>query len=52
MTPAGLVLVGVPANSSGAVDGVARAPAALRQRRLATALARPLAAVDYASRAA
>jgi arginase family enzyme len=40
MTPAGLVLIGVPANSSGTVDGVARAPAALRQRGLATGLAR------------
>jgi arginase len=40
MTPPGLVLIGVPANSSGTVDGVARAPAALRQRGLATVLAR------------
>jgi len=40
MRPAGLALIGVPANSSGTVDGVARAPAALRQRGLATALAR------------
>jgi len=40
MTPAGLALIGVPANSSGTVDGVARAPAVLRQRGLATALAR------------
>ncbi len=40
MTPAGLALIGVPANSSGAVDGVARGPAVLRQRGLATALAR------------
>ncbi len=40
MTPAGLTLIGVPANSSGAGDGVARAPAALRQRGLATMLAR------------
>jgi arginase len=40
MMPAGLVLIGVPANSSGTVDGVARAPAALRQRGLAAALAR------------
>jgi arginase len=39
MTPAKLVLIGVPANSSGTVDGVARAPAVLRQRGLATALA-------------
>ncbi len=40
MTPAGLALIGVPANSSGTVDGVARGPAVLRQRGLATALAR------------
>jgi arginase len=40
MTLAGLTLIGVPANSSGTVDGVARAPAVLRQRGLATALAR------------
>jgi arginase len=40
MTPAGLALIGVPANSSGTVDGVARSPAVLRQRGLATALAR------------
>jgi arginase len=39
MTPAKLALIGVPANSSGTVDGVARAPAVLRQRGLATALA-------------
>jgi arginase len=39
VTPAGLALIGVPANSSGTVDGVARAPAVLRQRGLATALA-------------
>ena len=40
MTRAGLVLIGVPANSSGTVDGVARGPAVLRQRGLAAALAR------------
>jgi len=40
MTPAGLALIGVPANSSGTVDGVARSPAVLRQRGLAAALAR------------
>ena len=39
MTPARLTLIGVPTNSSGTVDGVARAPAVLRQRGLATALA-------------
>jgi arginase len=47
MTPAGLVLIGVPANSSGTVDGVARAPAALRQRGLATALARHRGFTDH-----
>ena len=40
MTPAKVALIGVPANSSGTVDGVARAPAVLRQRGLATVLAR------------
>src|SRR5262249_56424466 len=40
MTPAGLALIGVAANSGGAVGGVARAPAVLRQHGLATALAR------------
>jgi arginase len=40
MTPGGLVLIGVPVNSSGTEDGVARAPAVLRQRGLAAALAR------------
>jgi arginase len=40
MTLAGLTLIGVPANSSGTVDGVARGPAVLRQRGLAAALAR------------
>jgi arginase len=40
MMPAGLTLIGVPANSSGTVDGVARAPAVLRERGLAAALAR------------
>jgi arginase len=39
MRPAGLALIGVPANSSGTVDGVARAPAVLRHRGLAAALA-------------
>jgi arginase len=34
-----VVLIGVPTNSSGTVDGVARAPAVLRQRGLAAALA-------------
>jgi arginase len=40
MTPARLALIGVPTNSSGTVDGVARAPAVLRQRGLPAALAR------------
>jgi arginase len=40
MTRAGLALIGVPANSSGTTGGVARSPAVLRQRGLATALAR------------
>ena len=40
MTPARLTLIGVLVNSSGTVDGVARAPAVLRQRGLPTALAR------------
>ena len=34
-----MVLIGVPTNSSGTADGVARAPGVLRQRGLATALA-------------
>ena len=38
--PAELALIGVPTNSSGTVDGVARAPAVLRQHGLAAALAR------------
>jgi len=38
--PPGLALIGVPTNSSGTVDGVARAPAVLRQRGLAAALSR------------
>jgi arginase len=37
--PAGLALIGVPTNSSGTVDGVARAPVVLHQRGLAAALA-------------
>jgi arginase len=40
MIPAGLTLIGVPANSSGTTGGVAQAPAVLRQRGLATALTR------------
>jgi arginase len=38
MMPRDVVLIGVPTNSSGAVDGVARAPAVLRQRGLTGAL--------------
>jgi arginase len=38
--PREVVLIGVPANSSGTADGVARAPGVLRQRGLAQALAR------------
>jgi hypothetical protein len=37
--PGEIALLGVPANSSGTADGVARAPAVLRQRGLAAALA-------------
>jgi arginase len=40
MTRAGLALIGVPSNSSGTADGVARSPAVLRQRGLIAALAR------------
>jgi hypothetical protein len=39
MVPREVELIGVPANSSGTVDGVARAPAVLRQRGLSAALA-------------
>src|SRR5260370_849879 len=39
MMPRDVVLIGVPTNSSGTVDGVARAPAVLRQRGLVAALA-------------
>ena len=38
--PRDVVLIGVPTNSSGTADGVARAPGVLRQRGLAAALAR------------
>jgi hypothetical protein len=34
-----VVLIGVPTNSSGTADGVARAPGVLRERGLAAALA-------------
>ena len=40
MMPGEIALIGVPANSSGTADGVARAPAVLRRRGLAAALAR------------
>ena len=40
MTTARLALIGVPTNSGGTADGVASSPAVLRQRGLATALAR------------
>ena len=46
MTLAGLALIGVPTNSSGTVDGVARAPAVLRERGLARALARDPTFID------
>jgi arginase len=39
MMPRDVVLIGVPTNSGGTVDGVARAPAVLRQRGLMAALA-------------
>ena len=39
MIPRDVVLIGVPTNSSGTADGVARAPAVLRERGLAAALA-------------
>jgi arginase len=39
MMPRDLVLIGVPTNSSGTAEGVARAPGVLRQRGLTAALA-------------
>jgi hypothetical protein len=36
--PRGVTLIGVPVNSSGTADGVARAPGVLRERGLAAAL--------------
>jgi hypothetical protein len=39
MMPRDVVLIGVPSNSSGTLDGVARAPAVLRQQGLIAALA-------------
>jgi arginase len=39
MIPRDVVLIGVPTNSSGTADGVARAPGVLRERGLAAALA-------------
>jgi arginase len=38
--PGGIALIGVPTNSSATADGVARAPAVLREQGLAAALAR------------
>jgi hypothetical protein len=37
MIPRDVVLIGVPTNSSGTADGVARAPGVLRERGLAAA---------------
>jgi arginase len=44
---AGIGLLGVPANSSGRTDGVAGAPAALREAGLVDALARVSSVADY-----
>jgi arginase len=44
---AGIGLLGVPTNSAGATDGVARAPGALRAAGLVEALARSSPVVDY-----
>lgn len=44
---AGIGLLGVPANSSGRTDGVARAPAALRDAGLVDAVARASSVADY-----
>jgi hypothetical protein len=41
MIPRDVVLIGVPTNSNGTADGVARAPGVLRERGLAAALAGP-----------
>jgi arginase len=44
---AGIGLLGVPTNSAGRTDGVARAPAALREAGLVEALWRSSSVVDY-----
>ena len=44
--PRDVVLIGVPTNSSGMADGVARAPAVLRERGLAAALVTPAGFTD------
>jgi arginase family enzyme len=41
-----LAVIGVPTNSSGIADGVARGPAALRARGLVSALAANVAVAD------
>ena len=45
--PTGVGLLGVPTNSAGRTDGVARAPAALRAAGLVEALQRTSSTVDY-----
>ena len=45
--PAGVGLLGVPTNSAGRTDGVARAPVALREAGLVEALERTTSVVDY-----
>ena len=45
--PAAVGLLGVPTNSAGTNDGVARAPAALREAGLVEALERSSSVVDY-----
>jgi arginase len=44
---AGIGLLGVPTNSAGTADGVARAPAALREAGLVEALGRSSSVVDF-----
>ena len=43
----GIGVLGVPANSAGKTDGVARAPAALCEAGLVAALERVVPVVDY-----
>ena len=43
----GIGVLGVPTNSAGRTDGVARAPAALREAGLVEALERVCPVVDY-----